>query len=1100
MNARGAGAGLVLLLLALAACWSEPRPPAGWQRVFPNFRAPIYDLVRDPGNPDVVYAACGRQLLRPAQQIGGVLRSVDGGRRWVEASHGIPRGTEVLALAFAPPEMGTLGGALVAATSRAGLWATLDGGSSWRQLGAESPQWPRLVLQALTAVEGPVPALIAGSRGQGVVISTDGGETWELRNEGLLNLTIQDVEADRDGRLIVATQYGGVYESGDLGLTWTSLGSEFERLTLAALELETDGTLWVGLQNAGLLTRAPGVTDSKPVGPELNVGVLTIETAAGFMAVGTNSRGALLGRRGGELSPVDAGLENQTVLSLSIDPRSGEDIVLGTWDGLYLSLPPRSSVWPAALAAGLAVFALGLAVVLFRRSTLAETRRSFRTLENAGERELLGAFFDSRALYQPPDRSRAVLERLARRLAETRRSGPAQLAGVVRSTATLAAVMAEEGHSSEAGARSRLAGALRGRAGALAAVGLPGHHIAASQDRLLAAILEAEQLSQLAPLEERVEDLLARHGEGGVRPVLDRPLLEQIQRVLQTLEPIHRLPDIDDRAIFLGQALDLTVKAQARLASRDEVQSGHLSSLGQIVLEALRQLLSGALRSLQQRAELTVELRSRELAVRRKGVVVLEVTNVGRGHALDVEAELLPTDGLRLINPRNTIKSLLRRQSARLEFLVEPRTAAKATRVRLRFRITYGDLDRRGHVLEFADVAQLHRVETHASFRPLHPNPYVVGRPLGRGDFFIGRRELFREITASLRGANQDNAVVLIGQRRMGKTSVLSRLPEVLGDDYAGVLIDLQGLLGSGESAFLYELATTIHDELDALGVALHEPEREAFADDPGLVFRRQFLPQVAEALGERRLLLLFDEFEVLEERIRDGELSPRILPYLRSLIQHERWVSFIFAGTHRLDELTRDYWSVLFNLAIYLDVGYLSAEEVGELLVGPVDGYFDIDPLALEKIHQVSGGHPHFTQLLARELVGYRNRHLLSYVTVEDVRRVAARVVDRGHLHVAYLWEEASRDERLLLLAVTDLIDRDGLATLEAAHHYLAEGRIDTGDLPAALRGLERREILNVDGGLIGFRMELLRLWMNRHHSLATFALSETSSPPLDI
>ncbi len=59
-----------------------------------------------------------------------------------------------------------------------------------------------------------------------------------------------------------------------------------------------------------------------------------------------------------------------------------------------------------------------------------------------------------------------------------------------------------------------------------------------------------------------------------------------------------------------------------------------------------------------------------------------------------------------------------------------------------------------------------------------------------------------------------------------------------------------------------------------------------------------RFLKEAKNALGERRLLIMLDEFEVLEGRIRSGDLKPRILSYFRSLMQHEQSVSFIFSGS----------------------------------------------------------------------------------------------------------------------------------------------------------------------------------------------------------
>jgi len=541
---------------------------------------------------------------------------------------------------------------------------------------------------------------------------------------------------------------------------------------------------------------------------------------------------------------------------------------------------------------------------------------------------------------------------------------------------------------------------------------------------------------------------------------------------------------------MLSQALTRSLDLQERTVRQSNVQPALGLLVGGMALESMRQIFSTALEDLNQRAELEVTLRSRRLTVRREAVVVLEVRNVGRGHARDLDVELVADASVASVPcSRQSLKRLLRSQSAQVKLAVEPR---RGDRVRLDFKITWTELDHQRREHRFADVVELHRFQEPAVFRPLLPNPYVVGRPLLDSDLFFGREDLFSRLRTSFEGAEQDNVVVLIGQRRMGKTSILKRLHLHLSESYVPALVDLQGLLGSGEPAFFRTVAGQVVDELEERGVTVAELPAADFEDHPGLLFRRRFLPAVREALGDRRLLLVFDELEVLEERIRDGALTPQILPYLRSLMQHEDGLSFMLAGSHRLEELTADYWGVLFNLAIHFEVGHLPQSAVEALFVEPTRECFEIDVLALEKIYRTTGGHPHFSQLVARELVDFCNRGQISYVTVGDVSHVIDTVADKGQLHIAYLWDEASQDERLLLLATKELLEREGLASVQAVHRYLGERRVGAGDLPAAMRRLERREILAEEAGHLSFRIGLLRRWLDRHQDLESFLVSE--------
>jgi AAA+ ATPase superfamily predicted ATPase len=50
-------------------------------------------------------------------------------------------------------------------------------------------------------------------------------------------------------------------------------------------------------------------------------------------------------------------------------------------------------------------------------------------------------------------------------------------------------------------------------------------------------------------------------------------------------------------------------------------------------------------------------------------------------------------------------------------------------------------------------------------------NPYVAGNPVGDSPAFVRRADVLREVLRVLR-RSQDNAIVLYGQRRIGKASI----------------------------------------------------------------------------------------------------------------------------------------------------------------------------------------------------------------------------------------------------------------------------------------------------------------------------------------
>ena len=1109
---------MALLLLMLSSCeGSTLRAPQRWEPVFPTFAAPVHQLLRDPTDPRRIYAACGRQSITRTEHFGGVLRSTDRGERWVQASRGIPTTAEVWSLAFAPSELLSTGQTpdkpaekvpiLLAGTHGAGLYASTSDGSRWLPWGRtdDTVDWERLTLQTILVLPGDPVGVAVGTKGRGVLVTEDHGQTWEHRNQGLLNLTIQGLTVDGEGNLLASTWYGGVYRSNDRGLSWSPLNPAYERIAVSSLTADGN-VLWVGLQNGGLYAVTSGVEGGpytfESQGSSLldGVGILSIGAGAGRVVVGTSGHGVAIGRRGGRFVAVTEGLKNKTVSAVLLAPDKPDEVILGTWGGLYRSVPAHPLWIPAVALALLASLILVSALLVWRRSVPALARDFYWRLESQTASEVSSYWV--RELYRlPRDRAPAILENMAVYMARNNYSVMGVGSEFIAGTAKVLQALRGPNDHTDSEYRQNLAAALIQRSrifgdltkrlesrpqGRAIAVGTGCMEL---QDALFAHFLLAESLGHVAALRTDLLKAEALAVDPSLASWVQPEMSAAFHPILDVIDQLSRLPSAEDRALFVGQALSLTLSALDDTERRLRENPTIRLEIGQAVFESLRELLATALQDIHQRAELKVTLRSKVLTTQREAVIVLELENVGQGHARNVAVELQPGKGFHSLRRRREVKSLLRNQSARLEFLVEPRVS---DRVRLRFHLFYDDLERQGQRSEFADLVEFRQSGQNRTFRPLRPNPYVVGRPLLQSDVFLGREDVFARLESSLKGTHQDNVVVLIGARRMGKTSILRRLHAHLEQDYVAILIDLQGMIGSGETAFFRELASTICDELEELGIAVPEPPPQAFQDDPGSTFRREFLKRVRGALASRRLLLMFDEFEVLETRIRKGDLEPRILPYFRSLMQHEKHVSFIFAGTHRLDELTHDYWGALFNLAIYLDVGHLPEEEAKRLFTLPTQETFDIDPLALDKVYQLTGGHPHFSQLLARELVEYRNQQKLSYMTIQDVNAVADRVVDKGQLHISYLWEEGSRSDQLLLLATKELLDRKGMATLAAVDQYLSRHRIGNADPARSLSRMLRRQILSDNAGLLSFRMDLLKLWLDRHHNLESFLLSK--------
>ena len=592
--------------------------------------------------------------------------------------------------------------------------------------------------------------------------------------------------------------------------------------------------------------------------------------------------------------------------------------------------------------------------------------------------------------------------------------------------------------------------------------------------------LEANTVNRIVSLSVRWHELLTgAEAELGVA-------LNDLNEVIKTLNNFQRIAAFEDKTAYLGQ----TLEALGRLER--EFRTGAMwQPAGNILARIAANWLlavNNALQDLQGRAQIEAALKTRHLLNLEQASLSLELTNTGRSPASNVTVSLIPDQKFAVGNGTTRLDVLAAGRSAVVELPIS--AAASVEQFRAEFNITFDDRERSGKSLAFAD--RVHLLRPTNEFQTM-PNPYAPGTPLVPGSpIFFGRADLFEFVTQNLAGLTRQNILVLIGQRRMGKTSFLQQLPARLGNDYLPVYLDGQSLgIDPGMANFFYDLALAIVDTLVDQGIEIEEPEPEDFEERPSGTFERTFLPLVFEAIGERQLLLLFDEFEELEMRVTSGKLEATIFPFLRHLMQHNRKLGFIFVGTHRLEALSTDYWSIFFNIALYKHVVFLSEIAARALITEPVAGYGLVyDDLALDKMLRVTAGHPYFLQLTCHALVNHANRERRGYLTIQDVNSVLDEMVELGEAHFAFLWERSSPSEQLMLSTLTRLLGQEPTVTATQVVELLAERGItrEVQDVIETLRQLGERDVIREIAGQpprYEYKVELVRLWIERYKAL---------------
>lgn len=366
-------------------------------------------------------------------------------------------------------------------------------------------------------------------------------------------------------------------------------------------------------------------------------------------------------------------------------------------------------------------------------------------------------------------------------------------------------------------------------------------------------------------------------------------------------------------------------------------------------------------------------------------------------------------------------------------------------------------------------------------------NPYIAGNPVTGPEMFFGREDIFQFIHQALIGQHRDNVIVLYGQRRTGKTSVLYQMRSHLDARYLCILMDMHGFALEGLGGFLWELANHILRVLRRdYQMQLPSPNRVEFLADPRSFFENELLTQVWSAIGDRHLLLMLDEVVYLQEQVRTGKLEHEIFEYMRHLMQHYERLNFVFALGSGLEELAGEY-AFLFNVGLYKKISFLDRNAASDLMTQPVKDFYQIEPAALERMYHITSGHPYYTQLVCHCLFNRWWQQHMSSIGVRDVNEVVDEAVERGSAVLKHVWEESTPGEKAIMtgLAATmgqynDPVDTNAINQAWASCDVF----IPQGEMAKALRSLIARDVI-AGQDKYAFTVDLQRLWMQKHRRL---------------
>ncbi len=363
------------------------------------------------------------------------------------------------------------------------------------------------------------------------------------------------------------------------------------------------------------------------------------------------------------------------------------------------------------------------------------------------------------------------------------------------------------------------------------------------------------------------------------------------------------------------------------------------------------------------------------------------------------------------------------------------------------------------------------------------PTPYALTPVVGRN--FKGREREVQEIVDRLRGRERDNPLLIWGQQRIGKTSLLWHLEKdvLQNETYLIVYVTLHDGLHQPMGYFLHRIALVIEQKVQREELKAPHPHR--IRREPVIHFQR-FIDHLEQVIGPQSLLIILDEFQGIGTLKEEGATRQDVFSYFRSLLQRGVTVNFLFCGGGVPEHLlTQSGLSSLLSVVDPIKVGSLE-KEAARALVTELDASLHYEDQAVKKLLEITDCHPCYLKYLCRELYVTRTSQRIA---LTDVERVIAQTMEWGPKLeglIQHFWEmdlqspALAKKNKEVLAAIASEADSSRWVTYdklaERMHPYLAEE-----ELLGLLANLAGYGSIDMSSSNYRIHLPLLDLWFQR-------------------
>jgi tetratricopeptide (TPR) repeat protein len=388
-------------------------------------------------------------------------------------------------------------------------------------------------------------------------------------------------------------------------------------------------------------------------------------------------------------------------------------------------------------------------------------------------------------------------------------------------------------------------------------------------------------------------------------------------------------------------------------------------------------------------------------------------------------------------------------------------------------------------------------------------NPYATyaqGSTVEDKNMFYGRDQLINVLLSSIRNASSAKSLVIYGQKRAGKSSVLYHLKQQLELPIIPVSFSIGDIIGDDFSVgtFLYRIIQCIEDAFEDLNdqghpaIDVKRPTLDELQQNSQLQFQdymtnlRKTLKKV-EAYKDAKIMLLIDEFSYIYGEIMRGRIQDTFMKSWKALLE-KRHFGAVLVGQDTMPQFIAHFPNE-FQVAESQRISYLADDDACCLIIDPIrivdtsESRYKGD--AVNLLLKLTAGSPYYIQIFCNRLVEYMNRKKAIYVTDADIETVKETLIS-GHNSL-----DDSVFDNLISAgdsSIDDISREDALSVLrDIAQGSRIQSHCDRSainsqtsksiDIDQILDNLVAREVIEKQGtSLYKIKVGLFKEWLLAH------------------